>query len=30
MMFDKLLENDYNDDEQVTLNKTEKYIYTYD
>ena len=27
MMFDKLLENDYNDDEQVTLNKTEKHIY---
>ena len=28
-MFDKLLENDYNDDEQVTLNKTEKYIYMF-
>ena len=26
MVFDKLLENDYNNDEQVTLNRTEKYM----
>ena len=26
MVFDKLLENDYNNDEQVALNKTEKYM----